>query len=248
MLNHAALSERYFFPRPGAPSRGRFEVTTRDGERLLCFREVRPENKLTVVYYHGNGETVDDHLPGPAEEWMDLGVNLVIVSYRGYGGSSGTPQMKRMLEDVQSVYEALDTPAERIVVVGRSLGSLYATEFAYRYPKVAGLVLESGIADPLERVLLRVHPHELGGTAEQLKAEVDEHLNQQRKLQSYKGPTLLLHARGDTMIAPSHAQRNHDWAGGPKRLVMFDRGDHNNILAVNREAYFRALKEFLDPL
>lgn len=47
-----------------------------------------------------------------------------------------------MLDDVTALYEAMATPAQDLVVVGRSLGSLYATEFVERYPQVAGLILE----------------------------------------------------------------------------------------------------------
>jgi len=245
MLDHPILSQRYFFPHPGRPSRGAWEVTTDDGHCLVCFREVHPANHFTVVYYHGNGETVADHLPSPAHQWLALGVNLVIVSYRGYGDSGGTPQLARMLSDVQPVFASLATPASRLVVFGRSLGSLYATEFVHRYPQVAGLILESGIADPLERVLLRALPDELGGTAPELRAHVDQHLNQQRKLAGYPGPILVMHALGDSLVDASHAQRNHDWSTGEKRLVLFDRGDHNTILAANQQRYFQEVADFL---
>ena len=245
LLDHPILSQRYFFPQPGRPSQGAWEVTTRDGHCLVCYRKVVPQNRLTVVYYHGNGETVADHLPDPAEQWLDLGVDLVIVSYRGYGGSTGTPLLRTMLQDVQPVFESLQTEAARLIVFGRSLGSLYATEFAYRYPQVAGLILESGIADPLERVLLRARPEELGGSAQQLRAEVDDCLNQQRKLAAYPGPVLVLHALGDTLVDASHARRNHLWAGAEKSLVLFERGDHNSILAANHQHYFAAIAAFL---
>lgn len=214
----------------------------------MCFREVRNPEARTVVYFHGNGETVNDHLPDPAESWLDLGVNLAIVTYRGYGDSTGVPQFAAMLEDVEDIFAALALPEERLIVAGRSLGSLYATEFAYRHPGVAGLILESGIADVLERMLLRVHPTELGCTRAQLRQSVDECFNQQRKLSAYPGPVLLMHTRNDGLVASLHAERNHEWVAGPKRLIMFERGDHNTILYENRSQYFQELKSFLSEL
>ena len=248
LLDHPILSQRYFYPQPGRPAHGVWEVPTLDGHTLVCFRHLRPENHFTVVYYHGNGETVADHFPDPAEQWLALGLNLVIVTYRGYGGSTGQPQLVRQLQDVQPVFDGLQLDPSRLLVFGRSLGSLYACEFAYRYPQVAGLILESGIADPLERVLLRVQPEELGGTYPQLQADVHQHLNQQAKLQAYPGPVLVMHALGDTLVDASHARRNHHWAAGPKQLVLFDRGDHNTILAANQPRYFQEIERFCHSL
>jgi hypothetical protein len=40
----------------------------------------------------------------------------------------------------------------------------------------------------------------------------------------------------------------HAWAGGPKSLVVFERGDHNSILMVNFETYMRELEKFVHSL
>ena len=92
-----------------------------------------------------------------------MGWDLLLAEYRGYGGSTGEPLLGRMLDDVEAVLRAAGPP-ERLVVFGRSVGSLFALEAVARCPGVAGLVLESAIADPLERLLLRVTPRELGVT------------------------------------------------------------------------------------
>lgn len=90
MLDHPILSQRYFFPRPSRLPEGLFEVPTRDGQRLLCHRSQEPHHRLTVVYFHGNGETVDDHFPDPARAWKSLGVNLVIS--RPTGATEAPPE------------------------------------------------------------------------------------------------------------------------------------------------------------
>jgi len=248
LLDHPLLSQRYFFPSPGRPERGVFEVLTRTGERLVCFREERLGARFTVLYFHGNGETAADHVPDPAESWLDLGVNFVVVTYRGYGESTGVPQLAAMLSDGEDVLEALGIPDEQLVVAGRSLGSLYACELVHRRPKAAGLILESGIADVLERVLVRVEPHEIGASQAELRAEVDACLNQQKKLSAYAGPVLILHAAQDTLVTPGHAKKNAEWAGTRARLVMFEQGDHNSILYANRPRYFEEIRSFLAEL
>ena len=50
------------------------------------------------------------------------------------------------------------------------------------------------------------------------------------------------------MIDVSHAERMHRWAGGPKKLVIFERGDHNMIFTANMKAYMSELGKFVGSL
>ncbi len=70
-------------------------------------------------------------------------------------------------------------------------------------------------------------------------------LNQKEKLASFRGRTLVLHTMKDDIVPVAHGEQLHAWAGGPKELVIFERGDHNNIREVNREAYFGHLERFV---
>jgi len=58
-----------------------------------------------------------------------------------------------MLGDGEAAINAAGIKPERAIALGRSIGSLYAIELAHRQPTLAGLIIESGIADPLERFL-----------------------------------------------------------------------------------------------
>jgi pimeloyl-ACP methyl ester carboxylesterase len=142
---------------------------------------------------------------------------------------------------------ALSIPPNRLVAFGRSVGSLYAVELAHRFPETAGLIIESGIADPLERILLRVRPEELNVTVKQLADEVRSRLNPQPKLNAYSGPVLVIHAENDSMVNSSHAVRN---AGYAKRatLRLLPEGDHNSIFDENREEYLATLTAFLNGI
>jgi hypothetical protein len=113
------------------------------------------------------------------------------------------------------------------------------------YPHSAGLIIESGLADPLERILVRVEPYQVGATPDSLRAAVDTHLNQKQKIQSFKGRTLIMHTLNDDLVEVSHAERLYEWANEPKEKLIFDRGDHNTILASNSDAYFKAVELFV---
>ncbi|MCA9563420.1 MAG: alpha/beta hydrolase, partial [Myxococcales bacterium] len=178
-----------------------------------------------------------------------MGLNLCFAEYRGYGASTGAPALASMLDDVEAIVDALGLPESRVVAFGRSVGSIYAIELAHRRPGLAGLIIESGIASPLERILLRATPEELGCTMQELEREALLHLDHKHKLAGYSGPLLVLHAAGDDLVTPDHARRNLSWAASDnKKLILFDYGDHNSILAANRERYLNALSEFISTL
>ncbi len=246
LLNHPLISQRYFFPRRGFLSEPcRVEV---EGAELACYyREVDPQAR-TLVHFHGNGEIVDDWLDGFVEAIAHLGCNCFLAEYRGYGSSTGEPQLGKMLEDVEATVAALQLPPEQLIIFGRSVGAIFALEAVRLFPDVAGLVIESGIADMRERLLLRVHPQELGVSLPEFDAAVDAHLNHQHKIAAYPGPLLVMHTRNDGLVGVHHAEKLYQWASGRKKLKIFPRGNHNDILFVNSREYFSTLEDFIATL
>lgn len=239
LLDHPILSGRYFYPWPNHFDTPFF--VEGDGFRLGCHYSITDPQAPTIIHFHGNGETVADYLDGFSRRINDLGANLLLSEYRGYGMSTGEPALAAMLDDVGLVVAASGVAPEKIIFFGRSLGSLYAAHGAALYPEAAGLIIESGLADPLERVLVRVEPRQIGATMDELRKAVADYLDQRRKVQAFKGQVLIMHTRNDDIIPASHGRQLYDWAKEPKKLLVFERGDHNNILAVNEEAYFAAV-------
>lgn len=244
IIDHPLLTSRAFFPRAVAPPEP-FLVRTDGGHQLACWRSAPYPDALTAIHFHGNGEVVADYLPGFARILGDLRVNVILAEYRGYGGSSGTPSLGAVLEDAHAVLEAARVPAERVIAYGRSLGSYAAVELAARH-RLAGLILDSGIADAMERILIRVTPKELGVTRAALAAEVRRLLDHERKLARHKSPILVIHAARDELVHASHAVRLASWAASEdKELVLLPRGGHNDVFSQNRERYLAALEGFL---
>ncbi len=237
-LDAPVLSERLFFPARRCPP-AVFPIEV-DGATLACARHRTAPDAPLVVHFHGNGETAADYVPDLAGAFAAAGLDSLFVEYRGYGGSTGTPALVGMLDDAVRVIDALDTPLDRVIVYGRSIGSIYAIEAAHRRPAIRALVIESGIADPLERIVVRVDPRELGLDREELLREVARHLDHGTKLAGYPGHVLVLHAAGDDLIDISHARRNAA-AARDGELVVFERGDHNTILAYNADAIVEAV-------
>jgi hypothetical protein len=245
-LDHPILSSRYFYPWPEHFDQPFF--VEGNGCRLGCrYLKVSPELP-TIIHFHGNGETVADYLGDFEQRIAASGANLLLAEYRGYGMSSGEPALVAMLADVPRIVAASGLSPEQIIFFGRSLGSLYALHGAALFPDAAGLIIESGLADPLERVLVRITPGEVGATLAELQAEVDRHFNQRAKIAGYGGRVLVMHSRHDDLVSVSHAERLYAWAKEPKELLIFERGDHNTILAANGDAYFAAVGQFITAI
>lgn len=217
-----------------------------DGATLACRWLVGEPDAGTVLYFHGNGETASLCAEYLGDLFLGLGVNVCFAEYRGYGGSDGTPALVAMLGDGERILDALGLPDDRVVAFGRSLGTLYAVELAARRPGLAGLVLESGIADLMGSLLRRLRRADRPTDEAALAGAVGRSFDQRAKLARYRGPSLVLHTANDGLLDATHARRLHEWAAGPeKELGLFDHGDHNSIYPINRDEYRRRLGLFL---
>lgn len=242
-LDHPAVSKRVFHPRGTAvPADLTVPVP---GAELGCYVRRREGSKGMLLHFHGNGETAAEYAEGFADVYLEWGLDVCFVEYRGYGRSTGRPALAAMRGDGLAVATALELDPAATVVFGRSLGSLYAVELAARLP-VAGLILDSGIAAVGEIWPLRDEFAAAGAAevdpAEELAAEFD----QAAKLARFTGRLLVLHTEQDRLVPRSHADRLHAWgAGDDKRLQVFPRGDHNSIFLANLREYGREVHEFL---
>lgn len=247
ILDHPLVASRYFFPRPDAFPTPRW-IAAADSSSLACYyQEVNPAAK-TVVYWHGNGEVVADYLPDFPAWIARAGYNVLLAEYRGYGMSTGRPALVGMLDDVSAIVQSLGIPDSQIVLFGRSIGSLYAVHGVSRHPQVAGLILESGVADITQRFFLRVQPEELGLSREALVEALQHSFDYAAKLRGFQGRTLILHTRHDELVPVRHAEMLYAAAPEPKLLHIFDQGGHNDIFYWNHVAYMQLVETFLAAL
>lgn len=247
ILDHPAISGAYLFPQPRLID-DPFVVEV-EGAELACYRRVVDPEAFTMAHFHGNGECVSDYVPDMADVFERMGLNTLFVEYREYGGSTGKAQLVAMLGDGEAALKAVGLVPEKLIAFGRSIGSLYAIELASRQPDIAGLIIESGIADPSERFLAYADLDAAGLNKGDVRAEVERHFNHKAKLASNKNPLLILHTEKDGLIDISHAERNLAWsASARKQLVRFPMGNHNSILPVNFREYLSAVRHFVETV
>jgi pimeloyl-ACP methyl ester carboxylesterase len=243
IFNHPVITERYFFPMR-VSFQNPFWVNS-GGTRLACFYARKFPEAKTILMFHGNGEVVADYIQLYLPVVEALGFNCFLAEYRGYGMSEGEPGLATILEDVEPIIHSLDVPPQDLILFGRSLGSLYVLHAVSLFPQIGGLIIESGIADILERVLLRADPSELGISEKELERAVNRTFNHQRKISGYPGPTLIMHAKYDSLVNNRHGLKLHAWSTGKKELKIFSRGDHNSIFHDNQQEYLQTLRDFL---
>ena len=100
-----------------------------DGVILHGWHLNKQKNKTMLFYYGGN----EDNLFADVLRFSSLSdFQTVLVNYRGFGLSEGTPTEKDIYRDVLFIYDQLTTvwQPEKIILIGRSLGTGVATYVA----------------------------------------------------------------------------------------------------------------------
>src|ERR1044071_7339978 len=106
-------------------------LTTVDGERVIVWHVPPAEGRPVFLYFHGNGGALVNRV----QRFRGLtagGNGLVALSYRDYGGASGTPSQQVLIAYAEAAYAcaAAGYAAERLIAFGESLGTGIAIAFA----------------------------------------------------------------------------------------------------------------------
>jgi fermentation-respiration switch protein FrsA (DUF1100 family) len=212
---------------------------TADGETLAGWFVPAPAARGTLLYLHGNGGNIGHRLDR-IEVFHQLGLNVLIIDYRGYGASSGTPSEEGTYQDALAAWNYLTqqrhlAPAG-IVVFGESLGGAIAAWLAARHAPAALVVFASFTSIPdLAQGMYPLFP-----VAWLARYRYDTRAS----LSRVNCPVLILHSPQDEIVPFSHGQALLGAARGPKRLVEL-RGSHNDAARVSRPIYVRELGAFL---
>ncbi len=257
VLDHPLITEVIFYParisEEQAPDmeHGRVVYIPAGDDRLGAYWHKPFEDAATVLFFHGNGEIMTDYLFDFHARMEELGVNFMVVDYRGYGLSSGSPSLSRLLEDARAAWAhlpELGLSPDQVIVMGRSLGSLAALEICSGPGREAkALIIESGIGR-FDNWIDRMAPmlERLGLDAAGLKQALFQAFNHEQKIKAFPGPVLVMHAPQDEIVPVQHGRDLAKWAGGRAAYHEFSRGGHNDIQLLNKHEYFQVLESFLE--
>jgi fermentation-respiration switch protein FrsA (DUF1100 family) len=211
---------------PGAA--GLFDVEERvlktpDGEQVIdWYGRARP-GQPTLLYFHGNGGSLSIRAER-IRRFMTEGWGVYMMTYRGYGGSTGTPTEVNNVADARLAYGALvleGVAPGSIVAYGESLGTGIATRIAIER-RVAGLILEAPYTTIVD-VARQAYPFL------PVRLLLIDRYETARYIGNVKVPLLILHGEHDRVIPAEMGKELAGMANEPKRLVLFPEGQHSNL-------------------
>ena len=173
-------------------------------------------------------------------KWLTAdGIGLVALSYRGYGGSTGTPSETGLVNDAVAAYDfaAARYPAKRIVLWGESLGTGVAIALAAER-KVGGIILDASFTS-LADVWAAAYP------LVPVRWLIKDPFRSDERIARVRAPLLALHGELDRIVPITLGERLFSLAGEPKRMVRFPQGGHVNLDDYGAE---KAVKVFLSEV
>lgn len=200
----------------------------------------------TLLYLHGNGSNIAGNL-GLAYRFQRLGLNVLLIDYRGYGRSSGPfPNEQRVYEDATAAWRYLtqtrQISPEHIVLYGHSIGGAIALELAQRHPEAAGLIMEGAFTS------MRAMANYLGYTRLFPGWLVHQRFDNRQKIRTLQMPVFLIHGSADRTVPAFMSEQLHAVAPEPKRLWQVPNANHADLADVAGDTYEQQIQAWLRQL
>jgi fermentation-respiration switch protein FrsA (DUF1100 family) len=199
-------------------------------------------NAPALLYLHGNYRNIGNNLEHTLR-LHNLGFNVLLSDYRGYGKSSGgRPNEAKVYEDAEAAWQYLlkqrGVKPQQAFIYGHSLGGAIAIDLAMHHPEAAGLIIESSFTSAVEMGKL-AYPF--------LPVDwlLDQRFDALKKISRLKIPVLLIHGTWDKRVPVKMAQQLYAAAPQPKTLTLIEGGEHNNSGAVGWTEYRDAVTAFV---
>jgi uncharacterized protein len=231
------------------PSKERYEVLALEkaapedvwcestgGVRLhgLLLRPAASPPRGTIVFFHGNAENVRTHVA--ALLWLVReGYQVVAFDYRGYGRSSGNPDIAGANEDGVAILDAVfrmeGVDPGAVAVYGQSLGgavSVYAVANSRHKPEVRALIVDSAFAgyrrivrDKMKETII------LWPFAVPASWTVEDRYSPEAWIGSVAPtPVVVIHGTKDSVVPFSHGERLYRLAKEPKGFWAVEGAGH----------------------
>ncbi|MEE9494054.1 MAG: alpha/beta fold hydrolase [Gammaproteobacteria bacterium] len=208
--------------------------------------------KGTVLFLHGNGENITTHVG--SVYWLPAqGYEVYLFDYRGYGQSSGIPDIDGVVNDARSMLEyAIDrsqSSKTKLIVLGHSLGgsiSIPATAGLADKQKITALITANAFSDYRQITRDVLSQHWLTNFLRwPLSFLISNHYRPLEMVADISPvPLYVLHSDEDEMIPSYHATALYQTALQPKYLLKTVGGHNQNFsLQKNRTLLLKILQD-----
>ncbi len=234
-------SDMEFIPKDIGLSYEDIYFEAQDGVSLNGWLIKAPKAKGTLIFCHGNAGNISNRLE-KIKTFYELGVNVFIFDYRGYGKSEGKPSEKGLYADAHGAYAYLlsrkDIDLKYIFAYGCSLGGAVAIDLAAKQ-RLFCLIVDSSFssARDMAKIILPIAPSFL------IKMKFDS----VAKVKVIKIPKLFLHRKEDEVIPYRLGQKLFGEASDPK-IFKENRGSHNDGYQQYKDLFVKNISSFLSEL
>lgn len=216
------------------------EILAEDGTRLHAWWMRPQEAKAAILFLHGNAGSVANRI-GYLLALQKIPAAVLVLDYRGYGRSEGSPSEAGVCEDARASYRWLrgqGWASSSIFLYGESLGGAVAIDLAGREP-VAGIIVQTtftSIGDMAKQVIPWIP---LGWAIGPKFASID-------KVGEIRVPKLHFHGRNDEIVPYGLGRRLFDAASQPKRWVEYPDMRHNEWPGAREKDWLFEIRAFIE--
>ena len=214
------------------------------------------EVKGTIVQYHGNAQNMSTHFLSLA--WItQLGYNLFIFDYRGYGPSEGEPSQEGLNDDAIAAYDYvrnhIHKPGQKLVLFGQSLGGAVLARAFHDFQEktsVNAVVIESSFYSYQEIAREIASNHWLTWLFQPLAyVTVSEEYSPESYFKDISPiPLLVIHGTHDRVIPFSFGEHIFSLSREPKTFWRVEKGSHISSMQRHNGLYRKKLIEYLEQL
>ena len=209
-------------------------------QTMFCWWLPPPDAQSPVVlFFNGNGGNACGSETLALQMQKHLKCGVLLMDYPGYGKSEGTPSEASCYANATGamnwLIETKNIPANRIVLLGLSLGGGVAVETATKYP-VRGVALVSTYTSLPAAAKSRfpfLPTHWL----------MRNRFDSLSKIGTVSAPVFIAHGTDDRTIPYSQGETLFAAANEPKQFLRMPGKGHNDCLSPE---LFVELKRFLD--
>lgn len=198
--------------------------------------------QYTLLFCHGNAGNISYRLES-IKQFHELGFNVFIFDYRGFGRSEGKISEPGTYLDAQAAWNYLVDEkkiySNNIIIFGRSLGAAIACQLATQQ-NPAALIMESAFRS-IPDLAAQIYPFL------PLRWLTRFEYNNRENVKKINCPLLIIHSKQDEIIPYSHAEKLYEAANHPKQFLEI-RGSHNDGFYVSKQIYGKGIKDFLKLL